>query len=91
MDPITSVQNPTIKLIRSLQEKKYRQETGLFLAEGRKVLARAQEKGWTAEYLIFREGEAAAEVEGAFPLAEVGGAIERRLRVRTTAGVAVTD
>src|SRR5437868_11117110 len=65
MDPITSVQNPTIKLIRSLQEKKYRQETGLFLAEGRKVLARAQEKGWTAEYLIFREGEAAAEVEGA--------------------------
>jgi TrmH family RNA methyltransferase len=57
MDPITSAQNPTIKLIRSLHEKKYRQETGLFLAEGRKVLARARKKGWKPEYLVIREGE----------------------------------
>ena len=34
MPAITSSQNPTVKLIRRLAEKKYRQETGLFVAEG---------------------------------------------------------
>lgn len=29
---------PKIKLIRSLAQKKYRRETGLFVAEGRKVV-----------------------------------------------------
>src|SRR4051794_10324535 len=56
MGIISSVQNPTIKFIRALQEKKYRQETGLFVAEGQKVLGRAREKGWSPEYLIRREG-----------------------------------
>jgi RNA methyltransferase, TrmH family len=49
---ITSPHNPTIKLIRSLSEKKHRQETGLFIAEGPKVLERARQEGWTPEYLL---------------------------------------
>jgi RNA methyltransferase, TrmH family len=65
MDLITSTQNPTIKLIRSLHEKKYRQLTGLFLAEGRKVVDRAREKRWKPEYLVFREGQRIAAGEGA--------------------------
>jgi len=49
---ITSPHNPTIKLIRSLAEKKHRQEHGLFVAEGSNVLARAREQGWEPEYLL---------------------------------------
>lgn len=52
MLPISSPQNPTIKLIRSLAEKKYRQETGLFVAEGEKVLDRARHLGWTPDTLV---------------------------------------
>ncbi len=43
---ISSPQNPAVKLIRSLTEKKHRQETGLFMAEGEKVLERARREGW---------------------------------------------
>lgn len=49
---ITSPQNPTIKLIRSLDDKKHRQEHGLFLAEGPKVLDRARAEGWEPAYLL---------------------------------------
>ncbi|MFL5259136.1 MAG: TrmH family RNA methyltransferase [Hyphomicrobiales bacterium] len=56
MPVIASLQNPTIKLVRSLREKKHRAETGLFVAEGSKVLARAREGGWKPEYVFVREG-----------------------------------
>jgi TrmH family RNA methyltransferase len=49
---ITSPHNPTLKLIRSLAEKKHRQEHGLFVAEGPKVLARARQDGWEPDYLL---------------------------------------
>ena len=49
---ITSPHNPTIKLIRSLSNKKHRQEAELFVAEGTKVLERARQEGWTPEYLL---------------------------------------
>ena len=52
MLPITSLQNPTIKLIRSLGEKKHRKELGLFIAEGEKVLDRARLEGWIPDYLL---------------------------------------
>lgn len=49
---IASPQNPTIKLIRSLDDKKNRQEHGLFVAEGEKVLERARQEGWEPAYLL---------------------------------------
>ena len=49
---VTSAQNPTIKLIRSLTDKKHRQEHGLFVAEGRQVLERARQEGWEPVYLL---------------------------------------
>ena len=52
---ITSSQNPTIKLIRSLAEKKFRQETGLFVAEGWAMLDRARKAGWVPEHLVSTE------------------------------------
>ena len=42
MLPITSLQNPHIKLIRSLDDKKYRREHGLFVSEGIAMLERSQ-------------------------------------------------
>ena len=52
MAPVTSPQNAAIKLIRSLSEKKFRQETGLFVAEGWEMLDRARKAGWVPEHLV---------------------------------------
>lgn len=52
MQPISSLQNPTVKLVRSLDDKKGRRETGLFMAEGRAMLERAMDLGWVPEHVI---------------------------------------
>ncbi len=52
MLPITSLQNPTIKLIRSLDERKERRERGLFVAEGLAMLERALALDWKPEFLL---------------------------------------
>ncbi|MBG1231172.1 TrmH family RNA methyltransferase [Aestuariivirga litoralis] len=52
MLPISSAQNPTIKLIRSLADKKGRRDAGLFVAEGLQMLERAEALGWQPAYLI---------------------------------------
>jgi TrmH family RNA methyltransferase len=53
---ITSAQNPTIKFIRALEQKKHRQETGLFVAEGRRALERARLAGITPDYVLATQG-----------------------------------
>jgi RNA methyltransferase, TrmH family len=52
MLPITSLQNPAIKLIRSLDDKKHRREHGLFVVEGMAMLERALALGWHPEHLV---------------------------------------
>ena len=52
MPQVSSLQNPTIKLIRSLDEKKRRREMGLFVAEGRLVLERARQEDWEPAYVL---------------------------------------
>ncbi len=52
MLPISSLQNPTIKLIRSLEQKKERREAGLFVAEGFAMLERAEAMGWQPDYVV---------------------------------------
>ncbi|MBL8789114.1 MAG: RNA methyltransferase [Rhizobiales bacterium] len=52
MQPISSLQNPTIKLVRSLADKKGRRESGLFIAEGHAMLERAMDTGWVPEHVI---------------------------------------
>jgi RNA methyltransferase, TrmH family len=52
MLPITSPQNHHIKLIRSLDDKKYRREHGLFVAEGLAMLERAMALDWVPEQLV---------------------------------------
>lgn len=52
MLPISSLQNPTIKTVRSLADKKGRREHGLFMAEGLAMLERAMDLGWMPETVI---------------------------------------
>lgn len=54
MTIVTSLQNPAIKAIRQLSDKKHRQVSGLFVAEGDKVLARARDEGWEPVTLLSR-------------------------------------
>ncbi len=52
MQPVTSPQNPTVKLIRSLNDKKGRRDAGLFVAEGVAMLERAMAVGWTPQHVV---------------------------------------
>lgn len=49
---ISSTANETVKLLRSLDRKKDRQQSGLFLAEGHHFLAEALTSGWSPAYAL---------------------------------------
>ena len=55
---ITSLQNERVKLIRSLEMRKARRDSGLFVAEGISVLATARAAGWSPSMLVFLAGSA---------------------------------
>ena len=50
---ITSVSNPLVKDIKALALKKYRDQTGSFLAEGQKLVIDALDLGWRIRTLVF--------------------------------------
>jgi RNA methyltransferase, TrmH family len=50
---ISSHANPLVKLIRSLHQKKGREETGFFLVEGIHPVGEAVEAGWDLEKLVY--------------------------------------
>ncbi len=50
---VTSLTNPTVKAVRALHQRKVRQETGLFLAEGLKLIGEALEAGHTPTILLY--------------------------------------
>ena len=54
-EQITSLSNPLIKTLKSLEHKKDRIETGLFLAEGARIVGQGLARGWRAEVLIIAE------------------------------------
>ena len=53
---ITSRSNEEIKKIRSLAQRKYREETGLFITEGLRHALEAAEAGWKFETLVIEDG-----------------------------------
>ena len=59
---ITSLQNERVKLIRSLEMRKARRETGLFVAEGASVLVTARDAGWAPKMLVHLAGSADAGI-----------------------------
>ncbi|MBY4608298.1 RNA methyltransferase [Rhizobium sp. 9T] len=50
---VTSLANPIIKNIKALTNKKSREESGTFLAEGLKLVIDAIELGWTIRTLVY--------------------------------------
>lgn len=50
---VASTQNPIIKLAVSLRQKKWRDETGLFIAEGMRLVEEAIDSNWKAHTLIY--------------------------------------
>jgi len=52
---ITSTANPLIKQLRSLSLKKYRAQSGLFMAEGLKLVWEGLEQGFVVETLVFSQ------------------------------------
>ncbi len=50
---VTSAANPAIKLVRALDDKKHRRETGLYVAEGLRTALTAAEQNVWPETLIF--------------------------------------
>ena len=59
---VTSLQNDSVKLIRSLDMRKARRETGLFVAEGISLLITARDRGWTPRMLVARPGAGDSDV-----------------------------
>ncbi len=97
---ITSTANPVIKSIRALSMKKNRDEGGLFLAEGMKLVTDAILNGWRSRTFIHAKGAATnenvqqvaakARALGADILEvneKVLGAISRRENPQTVIGV----
>ena len=59
-DTITSTANAEVKRLRSLHERKFRRQTGWFLAEGMRICTEAVALGWRMHrlaYLASRAGE----------------------------------
>ena len=52
MLPVSSLQNPVIKRIRSLSDRKGRREAGQFVAEGHAMLERALALGWEPDIFV---------------------------------------
>jgi RNA methyltransferase, TrmH family len=50
---VTSFANATVKLLRSLRDKKARRSEGLFLAEGLRIIAEARDSGCLPEIIVF--------------------------------------
>jgi len=56
--PITSLTNDRVKFVRSLEMRKVRKETGLFVAEGVSILLTARDAGHWPQTLIYQAGSA---------------------------------
>ena len=52
---ITSKENPIYKLMKALSQKKVRENSGLFLIEGNRLLEEANNRGVKIKYLIINE------------------------------------
>lgn len=58
MKTVTSLTNDTVKAVRALHLKKAREESGLFLAEGLKIVVEAVDQGYAPAILLY-SGKAA--------------------------------
>ncbi len=88
---ITSLANERVKQIRKLYERKTRQESGLFLAEGLRIVAEAADEGAAIETLIvapellkneFGQQFVADQQAKGLPVLEVSADVFRRISLK---------
>src|SRR3954470_1501761 len=71
---ITAFSNPLVKQVRALRDKKHRRESGLFMAEGLRILTEAREAGRLPRILFFAAGARHALLDALIaPLEAAGG------------------
>jgi TrmH family RNA methyltransferase len=70
---ITAFSNPLVKEVRSLRDKKHRRETGLFMAEGLRILTEARAAGHLPVTLFFGAGTKHALLDLLIAEAEAAG------------------
>lgn len=76
---VTSLANPLVKEIRALAQKKFRDQSHAFMAEGLKLVLDALDLGWTIRTLVFAKsgrGNAAVEKAAARTVASGGTVLE---------------
>lgn len=76
---VTSLANPIVKDLRALQMKKFRDQRGVFLAEGLKLIIDALDLGWRIRTLVFAKagkGNATVEQIAARTVAKGGDVLE---------------
>jgi TrmH family RNA methyltransferase len=64
---VTSLANPIIKDIKALANKKERDETHSFIAEGLKLVIDALDLGWTIKTLVYAKGPRARRRSSRWP------------------------
>ena len=62
---ITAFSNPLVKQVRGLRDKKHRRETGLFMAEGLRILTEARDSGFLPKLLFYNGTEPPHRLLGA--------------------------
>jgi RNA methyltransferase, TrmH family len=84
--PCFMISQTTIKLIRSLEYKKFRQKHGLFIAEGRKIIQEALSSDSFITEELFLLSESAGEIQSRYlPLVtEISYAQLQRISLQTT-------
>jgi RNA methyltransferase, TrmH family len=76
---VTSLTNPIVKDLRSLALKKFRDQQGVFLAEGLKLVIDALDLGWTIKTLVYSKagkGNSLVEQIAARTVAKGGDVLE---------------
>lgn len=76
---VTSLTNPIVKDLRSLALKKFRDQQGVFLAEGLKLVIDALDLGWTIKTLVYSKagkGNSLVEQIAAKTVAKGGDVLE---------------
>ena len=70
---VTSLTNPTVKAVRALHLRKAREESGLFLAEGLKIVTEAVELGHAPRILLYGPDAGHPLLQKAITATDAGG------------------
>ncbi len=91
-EQITSTSNPLIKRLRGLERKKIRSETGLFLAEGARLVTQGLDNGWQIDtLLVSADLDGRAHIQDLLQRAQSSGARVERVPARLLSRITRKD